>query len=432
MVEDERKAPERAAAAAGALAALLLLTLAPAPAGASGFALFEQGARAMGMAGAFAAQADDPSALFYNPGGLAFVKKKTSLGLAVSGLNEGHYQGLPPGIGAGTSGEQERVLGLQPNAYLVKPLSPVVKLGVAAYSPFGFDIEWSAPDSFSGRPISLTSQLRSYDLLAAFAVEAGPRFGFGAGAVVRAADLQQSHRIQQVDPFTLATVDVAEAAVETDFENGFGWTAGLLARLGRLSLGLSYRSSIEIDFAGSGRLTQVPSGNSQLDALIRATFPLDTDLPVRSSIGFPDVATLGLALRSGEKFVIEADAQQTGWSRFKGLAVAFETEPVFSQSLQGPWEDAMSYRLGMNYGPPKGPQWRLGFAFDEAAQPDVSVNPFYADSERTTVAAGFGRDWLDLAVQWASWESRTVLANPEGLNGRYEGSVYRLAISITK
>jgi hypothetical protein len=92
----------------------------------------------------------------------------------------------------------------------------------------------------------------------------------------------------------------------------------------------------------------------------------------------------------------------------------------------------MSYRLGMRYGPPKGPQWRLGFALDETPQPDASVNPFFADSERTTVAAGFGRDWLDVAVQWASRETRTVLTSPDDLNGRFEGSVYRLAISITK
>src|SRR4029079_7826664 len=44
-----------------------------APARGAGFGIFEQGAKAMGMAGAFTAQADDPSLLFHNAGGLAFV-----------------------------------------------------------------------------------------------------------------------------------------------------------------------------------------------------------------------------------------------------------------------------------------------------------------------------------------------------------------------
>src|SRR5881396_3270333 len=37
----------------------------------SGFSIFEQGAKATAMGGAFAATADDPSAIFYNVAGIA-------------------------------------------------------------------------------------------------------------------------------------------------------------------------------------------------------------------------------------------------------------------------------------------------------------------------------------------------------------------------
>src|SRR3954468_18436381 len=50
--------------------------LAPGPAHAAGFAIFEQGARAMGFAGAYTAQASDPSAIFHNAAGVAFLKGK--------------------------------------------------------------------------------------------------------------------------------------------------------------------------------------------------------------------------------------------------------------------------------------------------------------------------------------------------------------------
>jgi len=42
--------------------------------GASAFSIYEAGVRAMGMGGAFAAVADDGSALFYNPAGIAFQR----------------------------------------------------------------------------------------------------------------------------------------------------------------------------------------------------------------------------------------------------------------------------------------------------------------------------------------------------------------------
>src|SRR4029450_12312481 len=71
-----------------ALRALLALPLlaAPASAKASGFAIESQGARAMGFAGAYVAQASDPSAIFYSAAGIAFLKGKQ---LYVSGAFAG-------------------------------------------------------------------------------------------------------------------------------------------------------------------------------------------------------------------------------------------------------------------------------------------------------------------------------------------------------
>ena len=53
----------------GWLGFLLLLTF-PALALGGGFAINEHGTKAVGMGGAFAAQADDPTAIFYNPAGI--------------------------------------------------------------------------------------------------------------------------------------------------------------------------------------------------------------------------------------------------------------------------------------------------------------------------------------------------------------------------
>ena len=87
-----------------ALRALLALPLlaAPASAKASGFAIESQGARAMGFAGAYVAQAADPSAIFYNAAGIAFLKgKQLYVSGALAGLST-DFTGSGPNPPLGT------------------------------------------------------------------------------------------------------------------------------------------------------------------------------------------------------------------------------------------------------------------------------------------------------------------------------------------
>jgi len=57
---------------------LLVLLFTASTSFAAGFRLPEAGAKAMGMGFAFTAQADDPSAIYFNPAGLTQLKGTTS------------------------------------------------------------------------------------------------------------------------------------------------------------------------------------------------------------------------------------------------------------------------------------------------------------------------------------------------------------------
>jgi long-chain fatty acid transport protein len=422
----------RLQAAGWSFLGLIFLFLPLAPTQAAGFALTSaQGAKAAGMAGAFAAQADDASAIFYNPGAVAFLKKKVAAGFGASAFSDGHYQGQAPGIGAGTTGNQNQLFTLPVQAFAVKPLGPTLKLGVGAYSPFGFRTGWQNPETFPGRTVSTAVELKTYDVNATLAWQATPGFGLGAGLVYRNALLQHRRRLQSRDPLSGNLVDVASLSAKTDYDRASGWTAGLLDKGGPLSIGLSYRSPLTIRFGGAGRLSQVLTGNAQIDALTRASLPLDQDLAVSSEIVFPGEATLAIAIAPSETVVIEADVNRTGWKKFTGLTLAFPNNPTLSAALQGAYKDVNSYRLGLRLGPPRGPQWRLGYALEESPQPDESVGPFFADGRRSVIGVGFGLDWLDIAFQWEKPADRTVFASQSGLNGTYRASIYRLAISIS-
>jgi len=404
------------------------------PAGGAGFTAPDPGIKAMGMAGAFAAQADDPTAAFYNPGGLALFKKgKLTAGAAGEYLNEAQFQGTAPGIGQGNAGQQEAGLTFHPHVFAVKPLGEKLKLSLAAYTPFSFKNEWDAPDTFAGRFLATSSQLQTYDLNANVSWKIAPGLGFGAGAIYRSAKLSMGRRLSGFNPNAGEFQDVGSFAIDTDWDTGIGWDAGFLNKIGeRFAWGVTYRSPIDVDFAGAGRLTQISTGDAQIDALNRASLPYDTNLPVGASISFPDTATLGVGFAPSPKLWVETDVTRTGWSRFEGLAVIFPFNPSFSRTVQGAWDDTLSYRLGARLKMGKGMVLRFGYAYEDSPQPDASVGPFLADAKRSIVSAGFGRDWLDIGFQFIAPESRTTLTNADSLNGTYKGNTYLLGISVTK
>ncbi len=417
------------------LALLAAFGLVAPPAVAEGFAFFDQGAKATGLAGAFAAQADDASALFYNPGGLALLKKKKAgaLGLTVSKRNESLYQGLAPGVGAGTAAEQETPFELPAHLYGVLPLGERGVVGVGIYSPFLLSTEWQGEATFAGRFLATGAEITTYDVNPTVAFALTPNLGIGLGATYRTAEVATDRRYAALNPFNGRLVDAASVHQKTDMEAGFGWNVGLLHKVSpRFSYGLAYRSKMSIDLPGVGRMTQISTGNQQLDDLFAATLPLDRDLALETRLELPDVATLGIAIGLSKSITLELDVNRTGWKTFRELAFTYSGAPILDQTFTQSFEDSLSYRAGLLIKRPTGPQFRFGGAFEESPQPDFTVGPLLPDSNRTVLAAGFGVDWLDVAFAWTTYDQRIVRTNIDGINGNWRASSWMVAITLKK
>lgn len=416
----------------GSLFALLVLpVVAVLPVHGAGFAFVDQGGKAAGLAGAFTAQAIDPSAIVYNPGGLGLLKKKKSVsaGMAFSAFNESLYQGLAPGIGAGTTGEQETAPGMPPHAYVTMPVGKRMVAGLGAYSPFRMHTEWANPGAFAARHDATMSKIEAWDFAPTLGVQVTPGLGVGIGAIYRTSQISVSRRIGSTGPD--GPVDVASLDVETDMEPGYGWTAGILGKGKRLSWGLSYRSAIRTDYLGVGRLNQLESGDPQYDELVKATLPFDQDLALASSLEYPDRASLGVAWSLTKNLTVEADVNRTGWSSVQDVALRFSSASFLDKTYPLAFKDAMDYRLGMSFRLPTGPQLRAGYAYEETPQPDLSVGAFLPDSNRNTLALGVGLDWLDVAFAWTTYDQR-IVATRKDFNGNYRANAWSLVISATK
>src|SRR5205809_293093 len=84
----------------------------------SGFSIFEQGAKATAMGGAFCATADDPSAIFYNVAGIAQQRHMTVLAGATFINFANEFKGDPNDpFASGTTGQYKRHTFIPPNVY---------------------------------------------------------------------------------------------------------------------------------------------------------------------------------------------------------------------------------------------------------------------------------------------------------------------------
>ncbi|MFL6200343.1 MAG: OmpP1/FadL family transporter [Thermoanaerobaculia bacterium] len=419
-----------ALAAVGALSAV--------PGHAAGFSIFEQGAKAMGMAGAFTAQADDPSLLFHNAGGLAFVsERQVSTGFTWITSTKAELEGANPFPGEGYHADQEKLSEFPPHLYWVQPISERLKFGLGINAPFGLTTSWEDPNQFAGRFLSTKAALRAFDINPTIGWQVTDNFGVGIGAVARFSDVELNRNIGTVNPFTQRVVDIGKLKLDSDFGTAYGFNVGILHKVNNsFSWGLSYRSKIDLDYDGDARLTQISTGNAQLDAALRAQLPFERELPVETNIEFPDTASLGLAFALTQNLLLETDFNWTGWSTFDAVPIEFTggaTNSLPDAEIPEQWEDANNYRLGLRWTASPSTQWRFGYVFDESPQPEESVSPLLPDADRNGITVGYGHTGpgigYDIALMYLDFEERTRAKSFPG-EGAFFGNYNTQAILL--
>ncbi|HEY5765014.1 MAG TPA: outer membrane protein transport protein, partial [Candidatus Deferrimicrobiaceae bacterium] len=147
------------------LALLVVLLFAATPAMAGGFRLPEAGAKAMGMGFAFTAQANDPSAIYFNPAGILQLEGTNVMaGVTYIKNNGGTFTGTTPitaASGPGSQSETQKDLDFfVPNAFVTIKKSPDFAYGVGIFSPFGLGQEYENKNTSIFR-----NQITKIDLL---------------------------------------------------------------------------------------------------------------------------------------------------------------------------------------------------------------------------------------------------------------------------
>jgi len=414
----------------------VLLVGAAIPAQAAGFGIFEQGAKGMGTAGAFTAQADDGSALFHNVAGIAFQKDSSwTVGTTLISLGNSDFKGVAPFPGPTATGEQKSQVLFPSHVYYIRPLSGDWTLGLGFNNPFGLVTEWDKPDTWPGRFLSTKADLTTYDLSANLGWQINPQFGVGFGVIGRFAEVTLERRAALPNPFILAPSEVAKVSLESDLDSGLGWTVGILHKYNNsFSWGLSYRSKVEVDFGGDARFTQVSTGFPQFDGAVAAVLPFGSPTPIQTSVEFPDMASLGFSFALSPSSHLNVDVNWTGWSTFDEVVIDFTDRPDLNQQLPENWEDVYNYRIGFAWNSSPGNEWRVGFVYDETPQPDETVSPLLPDANRQGYTLGWGHQGprlsFDAALMYLVFDKRTTTTNVNNFNGTYETDAILLGLTL--
>jgi len=415
---------------------VMLLALGVTPSFAAGFAIYEQGAKAMGMAGAFTAQSDDPSAMFYNLGGVAFFEEQEFYaGISLISLGDSTFQGALPYPGTDATGEQVDQIVTPPHFYWVRPINKKLVFGLGLNSPFGLVTEWDDPDDWSGRFLSEKAELINIDLNPNVGFRLSEKTGISVGLIVRVAEVELKSRQATINPFTSQPAEISKNTLTSDFETGIGWNLGILHKFNdRASLGFNYRSRISVEFGGEAEFEQVLTGDPIFDGIVEGQLP-GQPVSIGTEIEFPDQANIGFAYRFGSKWVAELDIVWTGWSSFDTLTVEFDPASGLDPLVrpQG-WDDSRTYRGGAQYTIGDRSQFRFGLYFDESPQPSYSVSPLLPDAERWGYSLGYGYTGnkidVDAYVLYVAFDDRTTLDNLDGFYGTYSTNVLILGASV--
>jgi len=419
----------------GAFAAAVLLLVTPGMAHAAGYGIYEQGAAALGMAGASTASVSDASAVFFNPAALTRLEGSNHLYVGGSILTpRTSFAGVDPYPGYGVVEEMEVQTFPLPAFFYARRFDRWAG-GIGIFTPFGLGVEWASPEVFTGRHIVTKANLEAVNLGISTAYQVNPMVSVAAGGNALFSKVKLHQNVQEKFPPGGQPVDVAEAVLESDLEPGYGWNAAVsVGPNDRWRLGAMYRGKVIAKPSGNADFTQILTGDPQFDAQVAAGLPPDQG--VSTVLRFPAIWSVGAAWMP-ERWKLEVDLVLTEWSLFRDLPIEFEQTPQNNQSIVEEYEDALAIRLGAEHRL-DAYTYRFGYYFEQEAAPAESVSPLLPDAPRHGVTLGFGcgfgtdKRWTLDAYNLALFPERrnTEGVNRDSYDGEYKSYVNAIGFNV--
>ncbi len=355
------------------------------------------GAASSGMAMAFTAQADDASALYFNP---SAITKMKGINLYMNNtliLFKVEYSKLDSSVTDSADGPAYApFLGVTYDFGMDN-----MTFGLAGYSVFGLQFDYG--ESGNQRYLVQKVDLQAPTLNPTFSFMVGENLSVGLGFKASKLDIELNKAIDT--GYGIREYDINTSLKGSGY--GYGWDVSLLYEVSEcLRFGLVYDSQITFDSDDVDLAVDYPEVLPLEDKTIGGS----TELTLPASLRF------GVFYKPVPRLNINLDVNWMNWKKWDRIVVDLD-EPVIPDTpqqvvLNRYWKNHWAYRLGGAYQLNDTLALRAGIAYEEAAVLDEWLEPGVPDTDKITLSTGIGYQFgnlkVDLALLHFITDERTI------------------------
>jgi long-chain fatty acid transport protein len=444
------------------LAALGALCCWTSPVQGSGFRNLDQSASGTAQSNAFTAQADDASAVYYNPAGMTQLR---GVQLSLGTLLAGGTTSFKNAAGQTATGDFGGSIAFPPpsSIYITANLKDLgimalgdLTAGFAIISPFGLEKRYPDNGPFSTSVTSAAFQLIDFKPTLAYKFNDQLSVGVGLDIYTFLNFLGDGHAEAKLNSPGVGGLPPFPTPLEINGKDtAFGFNTSFMYTPFRnadnkplVNVGFVYRSGFSLDLKGQFLV----NGATAADAV--------------STFKMPQTFTGAIALwpvrDRDHEWKLELDVDYTDWNSLGNTDVHLSNGATLPFPRN--WESGFTIMTGTEYKwlrLEKLPHWefalRGGYLFSQNSIPDKTYSPTVPDADNHRVSAGLGvlcknaghflgliqcgsteGGWfrpkaigLDLAFSAFLYENRTVSGNLNPtVDGTYKTTYYVGAISL--
>jgi len=368
----------------------------------SGFLIYEHGAAAMGMAGAFVSIANNPTAIFYNPAGIAWLKG-TQVNIGGTFIFPSGSLSLPnwPDPTFQKVYQLDQTF-FPPHFYLTHKFGSKLAAGIGVFAPYGLGTSW--PVNYPLKYLCTETSLETLFVNPTIAYMLTDNLSIGVGISYIHSTLSLD-LVRHVEIPGTWTGDVP-ASLNKAKGDSVGFNAGLLYKKDRFSLGFNWRSGFKVDYSGTLTLDK-----SNVPAPLQDYIP--SSGAVATSFKHPHIFGLGASYQASKKLLLAAEIQYFTWKAYKDyvININYTGDGSEEELVEENFKNSIILRAGLEYQLKENFALRGGIIYDQSPQPVETMDPSLPDANRVAFTLGFGytknRIKVDVGYQYEIFSDRT-------------------------